>query len=228
MFEDDNKIGICLINGDILLCYIISISGSFIDTKLVKKFDVNLINKHNKGGQSSVRFGRIADGIRHKYVDLISENIISSYMYDNNTKCMISKLIIAGNGVMKNDVIKTDIFSQYMSKYLYKVINTNNFNENTAENIVTSLLDEINIQDNSQIENKINELIVMNPDILAFGKDECLKFIDENNFTELYVNKDILSDDDKILLTNKNVKLIITQSSHFIKTYGNWILIKKY
>lgn len=123
MFDDDNVLGVCLISGKDLFIYRVTISGSHIDSTLVKKLDIMLVNKHNKGGQSSARFGRIADIIRNKYVTITAETIVPTFMYDNNTKCNVSKIILAGPGDMKREVANEQLFEQFLSKYLYKIIN---------------------------------------------------------------------------------------------------------
>ncbi len=230
MFEDGQKIGVCLISGKELLIYVLTLSGSHVDYNLIKRVDIVLANKHNKGGQSSNRFGRIVQIVRNNYVDIAVQNIIETYMYDNNTKCSITKLVLAGPGVMKNDVANTDEFKQYMSKYLHKIIPTNNFNDGTIYELSSDIISEIKQNDVKSIDSEINNLIQIDYDTLAFGQTECMELIDTKNIKKLFVNKTELTSELKDTLFVEMVgsfEMIITESTT-LKTYGNWIGIKKY
>lgn len=231
MYDDENSIGVCLISGKDLFIYKSTISGTHITCDLLKSIDIRLTNKHNKGGQSSVRFGRIADIIRDKYVDIITETIIATLMYDNNTKCLITKLIIAGNGEMKNNVIATHDFQQIMKKYLYKVINTSDFDENTAYNITKDLMYDIVADDVATIEIEINQLIDQDNDLLGFGKNESQRLLNVGNVTKIFINKSTLSppEKDELLILREKTKIeILFTESHLLKLFGDWLLIKKY
>lgn len=231
MYDDENTIGVCLISGKELFIYKSTISGTHVTCDLLKNIDIRLTNKHNKGGSSSARFGRIADIIRDKYVDIITETIIATLLYDNNTKCLISKLIIAGNGEMKHNVIATHDFQQNMAKYLYKVINTTDFDENTAYNIIKQLMFDIVADDTKSIEIEINQLVEQNSDLLGFGKNESRRLLDTKNVIKLFVNKSSLSsiEKDNLLMLRENLAIeILFTESHLLKLYGDWLLVKKY
>lgn len=231
MFDDEDNIGVCLISGEKAEMYIVTISGSHYNSSLTNTIDVHLTNKHNKGGQSSVRFGRIADKIRENYTTLIANSIISTYMFDNKTKCNIKKLILAGPGPMKIDVSNTDIFIQYMNKYLFKIINVNNFNDTTASHIVSEIISDIRADNIKEIDKEISELVSREYDKLAFGINECINLLENNNIIKLYVNKSLLDNNTKdklISYRNSCSVLIIFTESENLKMYGGWICIKKY
>ena len=228
MFDDDKKIGVCLVSGKELLIYVLTLSGSHIDYNMIRRVDIVLANKHNKGGQSSNRFGRIVQIVRNNYVDIIVQNIVESYMYDNNTKCIISKLVLAGPGVMKNDVANTEMFKQYMHKYLHKIIPTNNFDDGTVRELAGSIFEEIKQVNIKGVDIEINNLVQLNYDSLAFGKTECLELIDNKNISKLFVNKFDISPELKDLFELEQFYEIIVTDSLTLKTYGNWVAIRKY
>lgn len=69
MFDENNtSVGIVLVNGNECIITKVNQNNSYMDVRIINKVNINLVNKHNKGGQSSVRFGRIVDNIRNKYV----------------------------------------------------------------------------------------------------------------------------------------------------------------
>lgn len=228
MFEEGEKIGVCLISGKELLIYIISTSGEHIDYHLTKKIDIFLANKHNKGGQSSNRFGRIVKIVRNNYVDIIVENIINAYMYDNNTKCIISNIILAGPGEMKNDVANTNEFKQYFSKYLHKIITTDTPNEGTIYELTTEICNGINNKNVKSVENEINNLVQTNYDNLAFGIMECTELIKNKNIKKIFINVNSISSEMKDSLQNDINGEIIFTNCHTLTIYGDWIAIKKY
>lgn len=235
MYEDESKISICLISGKELQIYIVTISQDHkFDYKLVLKYDFMLPNKHNKGGQSSVRFERIVEGVRGKYADIISDKIVDTLMINNKTNCSVSKIILAGPSVMKNDVSECASFRQHLKKYLFKIITTNNFSDdaiNNIDSIMTDIFREIQSEDVNKINVDIQDYLENKYDNMSFGKDECIKAIKEENITKLFVYKPIvdynLGEQLNKIKNTLNINVIISDSE-LIRTYGEWIAIKKY
>jgi peptide chain release factor subunit 1 len=220
MFDENNiSVGIVLVNGNDCIIAKVNQNNSYIDVRIINKVNINLVNKHNKGGQSSVRFGRIADNIRNKYVNIVSTKIVESYMIDNNTKCIVDKIIIAGSGEFKNDVIATSIFKQYFSDILFDVLTCEDITEGNIINIYTMKKDEIFGVNNKEIDNKLTELIETNYDMLVFGKTACMDMININMLDTLYT-----MDDYKNNIINKIIKC----DTNIIQIYGGWIGIKRY
>ncbi len=62
---------IIFVNGELCIIYKF-MNGHF---EILNMFESRICGKHNKGGSSSARFGRIADNIRDKYIITIIENI---------------------------------------------------------------------------------------------------------------------------------------------------------
>jgi peptide chain release factor subunit 1 len=226
MFEEEEKIGVCLISGKELIIYTLTLSGSHVDYNVIKRVDIILANKHNKGGQSSNRFGRIVQIVRNNYVDIIVDNIISAYMCDNNTKCLVSNIVLAGPGEMKKNVSETAQFKQYFSKYLHKILPTDTFHDKTIYEITDDIIHGVKCNSVKDIDNEINNLIQYKYDSLTFGESECIQGLKENNIKKLFVNKCEVSDDVK-LFENSKTEIIMT-SSNILKTYGNWIGVKWY
>jgi len=233
MFEDGEKIGVCLISGRELMIYILSFSGSttrpHVEYNLIKKIDIFLANKHNKGGQSSKRFGRIVQIVRDNYVDIIVENIINAYMYDNNTKCIVKNIVLAGPGEMKYDVANTTDFKQYFSKYLNKIITTDNPNEGSIYELAESIINDIKYDNVKNVDNELNDLVQYEFDSLIIGKTECLDNIKLKSIKKLFVNKSELDLEQDIKLSLEATKVeVITTNSNILKTYGDWVGIKWY
>jgi peptide chain release factor subunit 1 len=220
MFEENTiTVGIVLVSGNECIISKVNENNSYMDVQIINKVNIHLVNKHNKGGQSSVRFGRIADNIRSKYVNIVSSKIVESYMIDNNTKSLVDKIIIAGPGEFKNDIISTAIFKQYFNNSLFDVITCEDINESNIKTIYNMKKDEIIGMSDKDIENKLSQLIETEYDILVFGKDECMNTINMNMLDTLYTNENY---------KNSNINTIIKSNANIIQIYGGWVGIKRF
>lgn len=234
MFDDDEKYGICLVSGEEVYTYIVSICGDQIDIKLISKKNIELETRTRRGGSSSARYGRINDKAKNFNKITFAEIIINSYLYENHTKCKIKKLILAGPTEMKKEIVETSIFQQHLQKYLFKLVNTNNIHSTTINEVTENILSEIKCSNIKDVDNEIDNLIRTNYDNLIIGKNECEEFINNQNLTKLFVCKSLIKDDPNIIemldtlkINVKNINIIYTESST-LKIYGGWLAIKKY
>jgi peptide chain release factor subunit 1 len=81
-----------------------------------KEYSVDLPNKHNKGGQSSRRFARLAEEPRHVYLTKIAE-MCKTFFLDNN-KLTVKHILLAGNGYFPDRLIN----NEYLDDRLRKII----------------------------------------------------------------------------------------------------------
>lgn len=228
MYNNENLIGVCLLSGEELRIYKVSITGSHIESHLIKHINIKLPNKQKKGGQSAIRFGRIADIVRNQYVTKFVENIVNSYMTDNNTKCNVSKIIIAGFGYMPDDVIESSLFQQHFNKYLYKKLTINSIDDLTVIKIIKDLHLVLNEDLSKNVDTEIKLLVENNPDMIGFGKNECLNYMELKNMTKLFVNKNCITHEIKdIFMQHLNINIIESTSSQ-LELYGGWLCVKKY
>lgn len=79
--------------------------------RVLQKFTVDLPKKHNKGGQSSVRFGRQRTEARHNYVHKVSE-IATQLFIPDGQEPNITGIILAGSAEFKNVLSQSDLFDQ--------------------------------------------------------------------------------------------------------------------
>ena len=235
MYENEEKIGVCLMSGKELMIYVVTLSGKHIDYKLVKKLDIHLANKHNKGGSSSGRFGRIIQKVRENYVGVIVECILELFVEEDGVNCSVKHIIVGGPSQMKNDVVDVPEFKQYIGKYLFKTVTTNSITDRTIYDIIDGVIDEIRVVDVKEVEDEINQLMTLNFDMIAFGNQELVELLDTKNITKLFINKSALNNpifneiktaiETKI---NKDVTEIIITESDILKTYGGFVAVKKY
>lgn len=93
MLTDERSYGFVVIDGHGVL--LAEVSGTSIIEK--KKKTVYLPNKMSKGGQSSVRFARLAEEARHNYITQVIEMILQTFGRNK-------ELVLAGSGPMKDNL----------------------------------------------------------------------------------------------------------------------------
>ena len=103
-----------------------------IEIRLIRKESLDLPTDHNKGGQSSGRFGRIHANKRHRHHLLIAEWLLEEYYNSENNSLRVLGLIVGGPADTKTHVIQTDIFQKYLSDHVVSISNTPEFNDRTA------------------------------------------------------------------------------------------------
>jgi peptide subunit release factor 1 (eRF1) len=149
-------------------------------------------------------------------------------MKDNNTKCNVNKIIIAGFGFMPDDVIESPLFQQYLNKYLYKKLTISSIDDLTVIKIIKELHLDM-ISDLSKIvDNEIKILVENNSDIIGFGKSECINCIESGNIIKLYVNSDQITQNIRDIFMQYTNLIIVESSSSQLELYGGWLCVKKY
>lgn len=101
--EEGIRYGFCIVDGDGADFY--AVAGNRREL-LFTLADPNLPKKHNKGGQSAPRFGRIRDEKRDAYLKKLSERINSTFIDPDTHKVTVEALIFAGSGEVKNQLAK--------------------------------------------------------------------------------------------------------------------------
>jgi len=151
-------------------CYIYKFESTFIR---IKSINANLIKRHNKGGSSSARFGRLAEESRQSYVSHVIEYI--------NLLCRDSNCWIFGSG----EIVKMILDK---SELLVKLNNGGfvDFNNDTINNTNKWL----NYLSNEKLDDEILEEIILyldtNPDMLDFNIDN----INRDTNIKFYIDKD--------------------------------------
>lgn len=189
---------------DIIQKYLISYSGSIIFAngkeciiyEYVNQFikrkhiNANLIKRHKKGGQSQLRFSRLADESRVHYVSYIIENL--------------NKITTSNNWIFGSDEITNMLFDRKNDIHIIvKKGGFVNFDINTIGNTNFWLryLTEPDENKNDKIYEQIINYLDTNPDYLDFDprNAENMKWF----ITKLELN-------DELLNLDKHIKLIST------------------
>jgi peptide chain release factor subunit 1 len=115
LLDEVDIYGFIIFNGD--SCLYATLQGN--TRTILYQFTVDLPKKHNKGGQSSVRFARLRMEARHNYLHKVAELATQYFITDN--KCNVKGLILGGSADFKNDLANSQLFDQRLKA---KVIQT--------------------------------------------------------------------------------------------------------
>ena len=158
-------------------------------TEFIKKKHINgnLVKRHKKGGQSSVRFARLAEESRTQYVSRIIDDI--------------NKIKTKNNWIFGSSEILSYIFDK---THLINVkINNGGFYDfdlhsiNNVQRWVSYFDLNTTSKTNDHIFKKMVYYLDVNPDMLDFSKEnknEMMYFIDFNNTDELDDPKNLIID----------------------------------
>ena len=226
MYDIDTlKLGIILTSGKEYRMYLSEITndGKCLSTKLLSSDTERLLKNHKKGGQSAQRFCRIRQNNYNRYVNDVCDEVVSTYMKDNHTICIIDKLIVAGPTNIKNDIIGDEIVQKYFNKKIALVMSTDVINDRTVYNILETVnLKPILIDDRT---NDIIDLIAFKYDLLIFG-DEIFSKDNSTEIRRIYIHSDFIielkSKIDELSIINKGIEIIKTTSEE-LRKYGGII-----
>lgn len=108
LLNEDKTYGYIIIDGD--GCLFGTITG--LERRVLLESTVDLPKKHNKGGQSAVRFGRLRDEKRHNYIRKCSETANQLFINLQTNKPTVSGLILAGLAEFKYNLVKEEIIDK--------------------------------------------------------------------------------------------------------------------
>ena len=228
MYENDKKYGVILISGKRYVFYLVTITGSHVEYKVLHSSDIYQPNKHNKGGSSAHRFEGIRKAVHMHFTRQISEDIVKIYMRSNHTECIVSKLIIGGPAEFKNEVRDSALFQQHMIKYLAGTITTNDIDEYSARYALSMSIEEIEILEIKKINEIIDNLLQETSDLLIFSLESCMELLQTGELKTLFVNNthfDKTTLDSILSYQNTKTNIILTKSDRVL-TFGGIIGIK--
>jgi len=116
LIQEDEVYGFIIMNGEGTLF------GTLVGNtrNILYQVSVNLPKKHNKGGQSSVRFARLRIEARHNYVSKISE-LATQYFITNDIP-NVKGLILGGSADFKTELQKANSFDPRLLKVVLQVV----------------------------------------------------------------------------------------------------------
>ena len=221
---EDNKVyGIVVIDGNGFL--LANLSGS--NKKVLYRESVDLPKKHGRGGQSALRFSRLAESSRHNYLRKVSETMERFFLSNN---CLVNEgIIIAGSADMKTHLQNKDFFNPQLK--ILKQVDIAYGGEtglNEAINSCSELFNELDLMSERRALQEYFEMIAKDSLLICFGKQQVCKLLEEGNLAKVILNSDSKTDDldtlcdiaincgtEIILVTDKT-----SEGSQFVRGFG--------
>lgn len=185
--NDDKKYGFMIVTGEGTLYSMIQ--GNQKDT--LAKFVVDLPKKHNKGGQSSVRFARLREEARHNYVRKVCENANRIFIKNNEVNC--SGIIIAGMADFKRLVHESPILEPKVRDKVLKVVDISYGFELGLD---TAIKETKEVLENSRLSDEIKELtdffdrINKQDEKIVYGPQITLQTMSQGLLEKIIVNEE--------------------------------------
>lgn len=216
MYKEEETIGIIFVTGKMYAIYRVIKTGNHFEHKKIMSANVLPLKKHNKGGSSSARFGRIHDEKEDAYIKKLGELVVKSFMGDNNTTHLVKKLVIAGPGEKKGMLANDDLVRQYFKDKLV-IMNTSDVNDQTILETIGRTR-EIFERDSGDYEDRIlddiGERMMTADDKLVYGLMEVnqslnrreLKMIVTNESVSKQINKNDLGKCELVVVSDGKLK----------------------
>jgi len=124
LLENEEKFGFIVMDGN----------GTLFGTlcgntrEILHKFMVDLPKKHGRGGQSSMRFGRIRMEKRHAYVKKVAEVAVQMFIVQD--KVAVKGIVLAGSAELKSELGDADFFDPRLKVKIIKVVDVSYGGEN--------------------------------------------------------------------------------------------------
>ncbi|KAJ6235467.1 eukaryotic peptide chain release factor subunit 1 [Anaeramoeba flamelloides] len=171
LLQDSQAFGFIIVDGS--GCLYGTLAGS---TKTVlEKFTVDLPKKHNKGGQSSVRFARLRNEARHNYLRKVSEKAKKIFL--TNEVINVTGIILAGSAEFKKELGKSELLDHRVKDAVINIIDIayggmNGFNQ--AIKLSTEFLSNVKLMQEKKVINQLFETIRLDNNKFCFGVNDTI------------------------------------------------------
>lgn len=120
LLESDATYGFIIIDGHSTLFG--TLNGTHKDT--LYEYHVTLPHKHNKGGQSALRYARQTEEARHNYIRKVAELCINNFIDSSTNLPNVSGLVVGGSAEFKSVLVNSDLFDPRLKKIVIKLVDT--------------------------------------------------------------------------------------------------------
>ena len=171
LLQDSDTFGFIIVDGNGVVYA--TLQGN--NREIKQKIQVDLPQKHNKGGQSSVRFARIAEEKRGVYLKKVAELATANFI--TNDMPNGQGLILAGSADFKYKLNDSQDFDPRLKKVVIKVIDVAYGGENglsQAIQLASDALANVKFVAEKRLIQKFFEEIALDTNMIVFGVKDTL------------------------------------------------------
>lgn len=185
---EEDRYGILVITGEgAIYAYL---TGTRKETLF--SFEVDLPKKHGRGGQSALRFSRLAEESRHNYLRKVGEFATKYFIDSDKNIPLIKGLIIGGSGNLKFKFIDTFLNDKLKKPILLGTTDTSyGFEQGISEVLSANkeLLKDVRYVKEREILSQFYELISKNVNKYCYGFKDTMKALDEGYLDTLLISE---------------------------------------
>jgi len=191
MLNDDKIIGFIVIDGNGLLCA--KLKGT--NYEICYKITNNLPRKHNKGGQSSVRFERLYNEKKLLYIRKCCD--IINNIYISNEKINVDFIILGGIANIKNKLFEDIKLDQRIKIKINKILDIGSGQEQGLQILISQSQDliknNIYLYEKSILSKLYNDI---NTDVknISIGINETIQHLKDNFLEKIIIYEKIKYD----------------------------------
>jgi len=166
---------------------------------VLTKYCVTLPKKHNKGGQSSVRFARLREIARHNYLTKVKELAVKCFIDEQTNQLNVNGIILAGSADFKDQLQKV-LEPRLQEKVLATVDVAYGFNQglNQAVELASDVLKDVALVRQKKVISQFFGEIAVDSGKICFGAKETVEALESGIVQTLVV-------DEKLDLTRSTV-----------------------
>lgn len=160
--------------------------------EVINRFTVELPKKHRKGGQSSVRFGRLRVEKRHNYLRKVCE--VASNCFLINDRVTVTGIVLAGSADFKNELEKTQMFDPRLAEKVINVVDIcyggdNGFNQ--AIELSQDSLENVRFVKERKTISKFFDEIALDTGMVCYGVEDTMKLVDSGAICKVVLFEDL-------------------------------------
>jgi len=188
MIVDHETFGYIIIDGKETLYA--TLNGN--DKRILNRFSINLPKKHNKGGQSSVRFARLREEAVHNYITKVTE--LANQTFIQKDQVIVKGLILAGSADMKNSIEKHNkldyrLVDKIISKIDIAYGGTNGLDQAIHDSI--NVLSSFKLKEETEIIKEFFELLVTDDKKTLFGINTIMSNLEGGSIEKIIMYQDL-------------------------------------
>lgn len=188
LLEDSTKYGFIVLTGNEVVLAVLS-GNSY---NILYNFQVNLMGKTRRGGQSASRFSRLREEQIHNYLRRVKEQC-EKYFITNN-KLNVNSLILSGNGTLKNDFVKFNDLSEIIKDGIKKIIDVSYGGEKGLKNTIKlagDFLSNVELIDEIKVLETYFDHISKDTGLFCYGIEDTIYCLEASAIEELIVWDDL-------------------------------------
>jgi peptide chain release factor subunit 1 len=157
------------------------------EKRIIHKFSIRTQRRHNKGGQSALRFSRLKDEQVHKYVQRICEKA-------NEVFQDVTNLVLAGSADSKRLVKESSFLDYRLREKIVLMVDTqycNNVGLNFAIKESQAVLKEEGYKEENEVIGKFFKQVELDTGMYCYTKEEVDRALEMGAVKVLIVSNDL-------------------------------------